>query len=248
MKNSQDQVIVITGGNSGIGLGTAELFKQQGAKVITNARNQQRLDETKAQHNGLFDAIIKADLSKTDEIESFFRKIGERYGKIDVLFLNAGVAYFAPLEQLTEELYDSQFNLNVKSLLFSAKAALPFLSEGSSILVNTSINGRIAMPASSIYSATKAAARSISLVLASELVDRGIRVNAIAPGPIETPIFGKMGMPEEQRNETAESIRSQVPMGRFGKVDEVASLAYEVTTNRFITGQEFVVDGGMSAL
>ncbi|MFA0963329.1 SDR family oxidoreductase [Roseivirga sp. BDSF3-8] len=248
MINLENKVVVITGGNSGIGLETARVFRKKGARVITNARNAQRLKETEAEYGEIFDKVLVADLTKTEETSKFFDEVGKAYGRIDTLFLNAGVAYLAPIDQITDELYDAQFNLNVKSLLFSVKAALPYLTKGSSILINTSINGRIAMPGSTIYAATKAAARSISLVLAGELVDRGIRVNAIAPGPIETPIFSKMGMPEETLKETAASIQARVPVGRFGKPHEVASLALELSTNDYITGQEFVVDGGMSAL
>ena len=160
---------------------------------------------------------------------------------------NAGIAHFNPNEALDEQHYTDHFDLNVKSLLFSVKYALPYLNEGSSILTTTSVVNQKGMPNASVYAATKAAVKSITQVLAVELADRGIRINAISPGPIETPIFGKMGLSEEDLNATAQGILQQVPLNRFGSADEVASLVLQVAGNAYITGQELVVDGGMSA-
>ncbi len=247
MNNFKNKVVVITGGNSGIGLSAARHFKSQGAQVITNARNDKRKEETLAEFSEIFDKVIVADLSDLDQAKQFITSIGEKYNHIDFLYLNAGIARFSPLEQIDEAHFDDQFNLNVKSLLFSVQYALPYLAHGSSILLTSSVVNQIGMLNSSVYAATKAAVKSIAQTLAAELVERGIRVNAISPGPIETPIFSKMDLSEEQLKATAEGILSQVPLKRFGTSDEVASLVLQVAGNGFINGQELVIDGGMAA-
>lgn len=247
MNQFNDKVVVITGGNSGIGLAAARHFHQQGARIITNARNDSRREETLSTHPHLFSEIIVADLTDLAQTEKFITAAGEKFGKIDVLYLNAGVAHFRPLDQVDEEHFDSQFNLNVRSLLFSVKYALPFLQHGSSVLLTSSVVNQIGMLNSSVYAATKAAVRSIAQTLAAELVERGIRVNAISPGPIETPIFSKMNLPETELQATAEGILSQIPLKRFGTSEEVASLVVQIAGNGFINGQELVIDGGMAA-
>jgi NAD(P)-dependent dehydrogenase (short-subunit alcohol dehydrogenase family) len=247
MNQFKDKVIVITGGNSGIGLSVAKQFNEHGAHIITNARNEQRKSETLAQHGDLFDEVIVADLSDLNQAKSFIDKAGTKFGNIDVLYLNAGIAHFRPLGEIDEMHFDDQFNLNVKSLIFSVKYALPYLKHGSSVLLTSSVVNQLGMLNSSVYAATKAAVKSIAQTLAAELVERGIRVNAISPGPIETPIFSKMQMSEEELKATAEGILSQVPLKRFGKTDEVASLVLQIAGNGFITGQELVIDGGMAA-
>lgn len=248
MKNLSGKVVVITGGNSGIGLASAKAFKAAGAKVIINARNEDRLQQTLKEQGNAFDDVLIADVANVAELEAFYKKIGEKYGKIDLLFLNAGVAYFAPIEVIDEDFYDQQFNVNVKGVLFSVQKALPYLQPGSSIQVTSSVVNQMGMPNASVYAATKAAVRSITRTLAAELAERKIRVNTISPGPIQTPIFGKMGMPEEQVGEMAGQILSQIPLGRFGQSEEIAQAAIFLAQNEFVTGTEVVVDGGMSQL
>lgn len=248
MKSFENNVVVITGGNSGIGLASAVQFKAAGARVITNARNETRKAETLEQHPDLFDAVLVADLSSLDATSTFINEAGSLYGGIDVLYLNAGMAHFAPIELIDEAHFSSHFDLNVKSLLFSVKYALPYLKEGSAILTTTSVVNQKGMPNASVYAATKAAVKSITQVLAVELAGKGVRINAISPGPIETPIFGKMGMSEEDLDATAQGILQQVPLNRFGSADEVAGLVLQVAGNAYITGQELVVDGGMAAV
>lgn len=250
MSKLEKKVAVITGGNSGIGLASAKRFKAEGATVIVNARNAQRLAETQAENPDLFDDVFVADVSKVSELERFFAQIGEQYGKIDVLFLNAGVAYFAPIELLDEATYDKQFDINVKGVLFGVQKALPYLNEGASILLTTSVVNQRGMANSNAYAASKAAVRSLAISLSAELIGRGIRVNAISPGPIETPIFSKMGLPEDQLGHMAEGIRAGVPLGRFGTADEVASAAVYLASSEsaYIIGEELVIGGGMGTL
>jgi NAD(P)-dependent dehydrogenase (short-subunit alcohol dehydrogenase family) len=250
MSKLASKVAVITGGNSGIGLASAKRFKAEGATVIINARNEKRLAETLAENGDIFDDVFVADVSNVSDLARFFAQIGEKYGKIDVLFLNAGVAYFAPIELLDEATYDKQFDINVKGVLFGVQKALPYLNEGASILLTTSVVNQQGMANSNAYAATKAAVRSLARSLSAELVGRGIRVNAISPGPIETPIFSKMGLPNEQVGQMAEGIKAGVPLGRFGTPDEVASAALYLASaeSSFIVGEELVIAGGMGTL
>jgi len=250
MTKLKNKIAVITGGNSGIGLATAKLFKEEGATVIINARNSQRLEETKAQYSDYFDEIYTADVSKVDELENFFTTIGEKHGKIDILYLNAGVAYFMPIEDITEETFDTQFGINVKGVLFGVQKALPYLGNGSSVLLTTSVLNQMGMPNSSVYAATKGALRTLTKTIAVELLPKGIRVNAIAPGPIETPIFSKLGMEPQQLDEMAQGIISQVPLGRLGKSEEIAKTALFLASNdsSYFVGAELEIDGGMVTL
>lgn len=248
MSNFENKTVVITGGNSGIGLATAQKFKAAGARVITNARNEARKAETLEQFPDLFDAVLVADVSNLDHLDSFFAAIKEQFGSIDVLYLNAGVAYFEPIDTHSLETYNKHFDINVKGVFFGVQKALGLLKEGSSILVTTSVVNQMAMPGSSSYAATKAAVRSLVQTIGAELAPKGIRINAISPGPIETPIFGKMGMPEEAVEGMAGEILSGVPAGRFGKADEVADAALFLAGNGFVNGTEIVVDGGMAYL
>ena len=247
MGKLSNKVAVITGGNSGIGLATARLFKSEGATVIINARNAQRLKETEAELGNEFD-IIQADVSNVSELDGFYQEIGDKYGKIDVLFLNAGVAYLLPIDSVDEATYDKLFDTNVKGVFFGVQKALPYLAEGSSVLLTTSVVNQKGIANSNAYAATKAAVRSLAQTLSAELVGRGIRVNAISPGPIETPIFGKMGMDDDTLSQMAEGFASMVPLGRFGRAEEVAQTAlfFASQDSSFILGAEIVVDGGLA--
>lgn len=249
MKKLSNKVAVVTGGNSGIGLAAAREFKAEGAQVIINARNAERLAQTQTELGDEFD-ILQADVQKIDELAGFFQQVGEKYGKIDVLYLNAGIAWFAPIEQADEAFFDAQFNTNVKGVFFSVQKALPYLSEGASVIITSSIAGQTGMPNGHVYGATKAAVTSLAKSLSAELVGRKIRVNAISPGPIETPIFSKMGLPEEAIQEMAGGILQQVPMGRFGTSEEVAKLALFLASDdsAYIIGTDIEVDGGMATL
>ena len=189
---------------------------------------------------------LEADVSQLDELDKLYGEVSKKLGKIDVLFVNAGVAKFAPLVDTSEGTYDEQFGTNVKGAYFTIQKALPLLNDGASIILNTSVAGSKGNVATSAYSATKAALRSLARTAAAELVGRGIRVNAVAPGPIVTPIFEKTGLPKEAIDEWSKEILERVPMKRFGQPEEVAAtVAFLASADAsYITGVEINVDGG----
>lgn len=249
MTKLSGKVAVITGGNSGIGLATAQEFIQQGAKVVITGRSQEKVDQALAESGAGASGIV-SDTSDLAAIDQLAAKLKSDYGKIDVLFLNAGVAWFAPIEAVDEAFFDRTFNTNVKGLYFTVQKLLPLFTNGGSIILNTSINANIGMPNTTIYAASKAAVVSLARTLSGELVGRGIRVNAISPGPINTPIFSKMGMSDDQIQAVDQQIQSQIPMNRFGKPEEIAKTAafFASDDSSFIIGAELVADGGMSTL
>ncbi len=249
MTKLSGKVAVITGGNSGIGLATAKEFIQQGAKVIITGRDQEKVDQALAEL-GVGASGIVSDTADLGAIDQLAAKLASDYGKIDVLFLNAGVAWLAPIEAVDEAFFDRTFNTNVKGLYFTVQKLLPLFTSGGSIILNTSINANIGMPNTTVYAASKAAVVSLARTLSGELVGRGIRVNAISPGPINTPIFSKMGMSDDQIQAVAQQIQSQIPMNRFGKPEEIAKTAafFASDDSSFIIGAELVADGGMSTL
>ena len=245
----KNKVAVITGGNSGIGLATAKLFHEEGAKVIITGRRQDALDNAVNEISG--DVVgITTDASKINEIEKLYKKVDDIYGKIDVLFLNAGVGTFEPLEQVTEESFDRQVNTNLKGLFFNIQKALPLLKDGGSIILTTSAADQKGFATTSVYSATKAAVRSLARTLSAELLDRGIRVNAIAPGPIETPIFDKLGFPQESVGQVKEQFTSTNPMKRMGTPEEVAkgALFLASSDSSYVAGIDLSVDGGAAKI
>lgn len=249
MSKLNGKVALVTGGNSGIGLATAKLYSEQGAKVIVTARSQETYEKAKNEIDANID-IFRADISKLDEIQSLIDYVKQKYGQIDVLFANAGIAYFSPLSDINESFFDSQFNVNVKGLFFTVQKANPILADGASIIFNTSASNTKGIAGSSVYAATKAAVRSLARTLSAELIQRGIRVNAVSPGPVETPIYSKMGMEQKQIDEFAKSIQTSTPIGRFGSPEEIASAALFLASNdsSFIVGSEIVADGGFSQL
>jgi NAD(P)-dependent dehydrogenase (short-subunit alcohol dehydrogenase family) len=249
MKRFAGKVAVITGGNSGIGLATARRFVEEGANVAISGRSQKTLDEAvKLLGNGVLAA--KADVAKLADLDRFYSTVVDKFGKIDVLFVNAGVAKFKPLENADEAHYDEIFDINTKGAYYSVQKALPHFNDGGSIILNTSVAGSKGTTNASVYSATKAALRSFSRTLAAELIARNIRVNSVAPGPIETPIFGRTGLSQEALDEFASGIVSRVPMKRIGKPEEVAGTVAFLASNdaSYITGVEINVDGGMGQI
>jgi NAD(P)-dependent dehydrogenase (short-subunit alcohol dehydrogenase family) len=245
MSRLKDKVAVVTGGNSGIGLATAKRLQEEGAKVVISGRSKKTLDEAvKTIGDGVL--AIQADVSHLDDLDKLYGEVSKKLGKIDVLFVNAGVAKFAPLADTSEGTYDEQFGTNVKGAYFTIQKALPLLNDGASIILNTSVAGSKGNIATSAYSATKAALRSLARTAAAELVERGIRVNAVAPGPIVTPIFDKTGLPKEAIDEWSKQILERVPMKRFGQPEEVAATVAFLASEdaSYITGVEINVDGG----
>ncbi|MEN7551320.1 glucose 1-dehydrogenase [Rapidithrix thailandica] len=247
MNKLKNKVAFITGGNSGIGLATAQLFAQEGARVVITGRRQEALEEAVHSIEGEVSAFL-ADSRDLEASKLAIRKTVERYGKIDILFLNAGIAKFAPMAEITEAHFDEHFTINVKAPFFTIKEAIPYLNEEAVIVSNTSIVHQKGFPGSGVYTATKAALRSLSRVLANELLDKKIRTVSVAPGPIETPIYTKMGRSEEELDAMGQQMAQQVPLGRFGSAEEVAKAVLFLVSEdaSFVNGVELEVDGGLS--
>ncbi len=243
------KVAVITGGNSGIGLATAKLFQTEGATVVITGRRKEAVEAAVKEIGG--NSIgFTSDTANLNAIRELYRDVNERVGKIDVLFLNAGVAKFGPVDSVDEATFDDMVNVNFKGLFFNVQYALPVLNDNASIILTTTMADRKGYPNTSVYSATKAAVRSLARTLSAELVGRGIRVNAVSPGPIETPIFGKLGVPEEGIPGLKEGFKDVVPMKRFGSADEIAKPALFLASDdsSFVLGVELMVDGGTAQL
>jgi NAD(P)-dependent dehydrogenase (short-subunit alcohol dehydrogenase family) len=245
MKKLEGKVAVITGGNSGIGLAAAKLFHQEGARVAISGRDQATL-ATAAKEIGGDTLAFCADISKPEDLDALFTKVVKALGKVDILFANAGVAKFAAIADTTEALFDELFDINVKGTFFTVKKSLAYLNDGAAIVLNTTFADRVGLPGSSVYAASKAALRSLVRVAAAELVGRGIRVNAVSPGPIATPIFGKLGMSKEAVDELAGAILGRVPMKRLGQGEDIANAVVFLASSEasYITGVELNVDGG----
>jgi NAD(P)-dependent dehydrogenase (short-subunit alcohol dehydrogenase family) len=246
-KKLEGKVVVITGGNSGIGLATARRFVAEGADVFITGRRQAELDEAVKQI-GKNVTGVQGDVSNLADLDRLFATVKQQQGRLDVLFANAGVPALSPLGSITEEQFDQVFTINVKGLLFTVQKALPLLTDGGSIILNASVASIKGTEALSVYSASKAAVRSLARCWTTDLRHRQIRVNVISPGPIETPIFQKGGVTREQADEFKATITSDVPLGRMGTADEVAKAAVFLACDdsSFVTGIELFVDGGLA--
>ena len=245
----QGKVALITGGSEGIGLATAERFVAEGATVFITGRRREVLDAA-AKRIGRNVTAIQSDVAKLDDLDRVYDVIKQKAGRLDVLFANAGGGEFAPLGQITEAHFDKWFGINVKGLLFTVQKALPLMPDGSSVVLNASIVSIKGMPAFSVYSATKAAVRSFARTWAVDLKDRKIRVNAVSPGPIETPAIGKLGLDDAAANEFKAGIISAVPMARIGTADEIAKAVVFLASDdgSYVNGTELFVDGGMAQI
>jgi NAD(P)-dependent dehydrogenase (short-subunit alcohol dehydrogenase family) len=243
------KVAVVTGGNSGIGLATAKRLHEEGARVVITGRDAKTLDAA-VSAIGDGSLAIQSDVSKLEDIDRLFSVVESKVGKVDVLFANAGIAKFAPYTASQETLFDELFATNVKGVYFTLQKALPHLKDGGSVIVNTSVVASKGTENMGIYAATKAAVRSFARTAASELRDRNIRVNAVAPGPIATPIFGRSGLSEEQIEGFKAGISERVPLRRIGRPEEIASAVAFLASDdaSYITGIELNVDGGMANL
>lgn len=249
MNRFKNKVVVISGGNSGIGLETVKGFLGEGAKVVFSGRRQEALDEVSSELQGEFRAVL-ADQGKPADNKRLVEEAAAAFGKIDILFINAGVAYFLPSDQIDEDHFDSQFNINIKGPAFLVKYALPHINDGGVIIFNSSIVHLKGFLGASIYSATKGALRAYSRVLTTELAPRKIRVNVVAPGPIATPIYDKIGMPAADLEEMGKSFANSNPMKRFGNPKEIADTVLFLASEEasYINGIEVPVDGGVSQI
>lgn len=249
MSKLSGKIAVITGGNSGIGLSTAELFAREGAQVVITGRRKSELDAAVAKI-GPSAVGVQGDVAELDDLDRLYAQVKERFGHIDILFANAGVAEFSPLGAISEEHFDRLFDINVKGLLFTVQKALPLIVDGGAIVLNSSIANTTGAPAFSVYGATKAAVRSFARTWTTDLKERRIRVNSVSPGPIDTPIFGKLGVSEEQGQAFAEQVTSQVPLGRFGRPEEIAKAVLYLASDdsSYVAGVDLYVDGGFVAV
>jgi NAD(P)-dependent dehydrogenase (short-subunit alcohol dehydrogenase family) len=245
----QGKVAVVTGGNSGIGLGVAKAYAREGAQVAITGRNQKTL-EAAAKEIGDGTLAIQSDAGKVAEIETAMKKIKERFGRIDALFVNAGVGKFIPFDEVTEEFFDETVNINMKGVFFTVQKAIPLMSKGSAIVLNASINAHLGMPGTTVYGATKAAVINMAKTLSRDLLEKGIRVNAISPGPITSALLGRDGISQEKVQEIKDWIQSQIPIKRFGTPEEIAAGVLYLTAleSAFVLGAELIIDGGMATL
>jgi NAD(P)-dependent dehydrogenase (short-subunit alcohol dehydrogenase family) len=250
MKKLEGKVAVVTGGNSGIGLATAQLFASEGAHVYITGRRQSELDEAVRQI-GKNVTGVQGDVSNLADLDRLYATVKKQEGRVDVLFANAGLGEFSPLDAISEVHFNKTFNVNVKGLVFTVQKALPLFKDGGSIILNASTAASKAMEGFSVYSATKAAVRSFARSWTQELKQRRIRVNAISPGPIDTPGlsagFSGLGVSEDQ---IKMSVVSTIPLGRMGNPHEVAKAALFLASDdsSFVTGIELFVDGGQAQI
>jgi NAD(P)-dependent dehydrogenase (short-subunit alcohol dehydrogenase family) len=241
------KIALITGGNSGIGLATAKQFVSEGAYVFITGRRDAELAAAVKQI-GKNVTGIQGDVSNLNDLDRLFAQIKREKGKLDIVFANAGVAKFAPFGTITEELYDWTFDINVKGLLFTVQKALPLLPDGASIILNASIVASKGLPANSVYSATKAAIRSFARTWTTDLKARRIRVNAVSPGPIDTPGLSELLGSSEIGQQRLQVISTGVPLGRLGTPDEIARAVVFLASDdaSYVTGTELFVDGGFA--
>jgi len=279
----KNKVAVITGGNSGIGLGIAKEFKAEGALLAIMGRNHQTLDEAKQslairddnhptldkdqqslairddnhptldkaqQHLGQDTLVVQGDVSKMADIDALYQTVMERLGKIDVLVVNAGIASFAPVEQTDEVAFDAMVNTNFKGAFFTIQKAINHLNDGASIILISSAAQSMGLPATSVYTATKAALRSLARTISADLLYKKVRVNVISPGPIDTPIFEKSGIPAENLPQAKQELQRSVALNRFGTPKEVARVGVFLASSdsSYIIGEEINVDGGATNL
>jgi NAD(P)-dependent dehydrogenase (short-subunit alcohol dehydrogenase family) len=247
MGKLEGKIALITGGNSGIGLATAKRFVYEGAYVFITGRRDPELAAA-VKEIGRNVTGVQGDVSNLGDLERLFAQIKREKGRLDIVFANAGVAEYAPLGKITEEHYDSIFHVNVKGLLFTVQKALALLPDGASIILNASIVASKGLPADSVYSATKAAVRSFARTWTTDLKDRRIRVNAVSPGPINTPGLNGLAASTGAGEEQLKMLSGSVPLGRLGTPDEIAKAVVFLASDdsSYITGTELFVDGGFA--
>ena len=246
----KEKVAVITGGNSGIGLAIAEEFKGEGAFLAIFGRDRQTL--TKAQKRlGSSVLAVQGDVTDTADLDALYKETVERFGNIDILVANAGIAKIMPFDRVDEDTFDSLVKVNFKGTFFTVQKALPFLQDGASIVLISSALQSKGLPGFSVYSATKAAIRSLARTLSAELLNsRGIRVNAISPGPVDTPLFDKYGLTAQEISEVKRGCEEGVPLKRFATPAEIAKTAVFLGSSEssYIVGEEILIEGGQNNL
>lgn len=241
----QNKVVVILGGNSGIGLASAQAFAREGARLVITGRNAETLEQAR----GMIGAdllALRSDISDLRQVSALMERIGDAYGRIDVLFVNAGIGGFSPLEEVSEEYFDRMVGTNLKGPFFAVQKAVPLMGRGGAIVLTSSLGHAKGIPGNSVYAAAKAGLRSLARNLGAELVGRGIRVNCFSPGPIETPLFNRSGIATEELPAIRQAIIDMVPMKRFGTVEEAADAVLFLAgdSSTYITGIDLFVDGG----
>lgn len=249
MKKLENKVAVVTGGNSGIGFATAQLFAQQGAHVTITGRNRRTLDSAVNQIGG--DAIgLASNTADLAQIESLYQHVDKTYGKIDVLVINAGVYVTGPINEYTEEMFDQTSDINFKGVFFSVQKALPYLNDGASIILTGSTVSDKGLATIAAYAATKAAVRSLARSFSAELLDRNIRVNVLSPGPVDTPVFERGGASKEEVAGTKAYMAQATPVKRMGFPEEMAQgfLYLASDDSKFMVGGELLLDGGLRTL
>jgi NAD(P)-dependent dehydrogenase (short-subunit alcohol dehydrogenase family) len=241
------KTVLITGGSSGIGLASARLFVREGARVAITGRDPDRLASAQKEL-GKATLAICSEAGNLLDIDELLTKVKQHFDKLDVLFLNAGLSSPAPIEKVTEEQFDAMVAVNFKGEFFTIQKALPIISHNASIILTTSITNHTGTPNFSVYAACKAAQRSLVQSLGLALIDRGIRVNAICPGPIYTSAFQNLKLPKEQVKAVHANILGRSPIKRFGTPEEVANVALFLASDdaAYVVGEEIVVDGGIS--
>lgn len=245
MSRLQGKRTLITGGTSGIGLETAKQFLAEGARVIVTGVNPESIEKARREL-GPEVLVLRADSANVAAQQELAHAVQAHYGQLDVAFLNAGVSVWVPIEAWTEEMFNRSFDINVKGPYFLMQALLPVFADPASVVLNTSVSAHVGSPRSSVYAATKAALLNLSKTLSGELLARGIRVNAVSPGPVETPLYDKLGIPDAYRDQLNKEIAATIPFGRFGTPEEVAKAVLYLASDesRWTVGSEIVVDGG----
>ncbi len=248
MGKLEGKIAVVTGGSSGIGLATAKRFVDEGAHVVITGRRETELKEAAASIARNVTTVV-GDVSRLEDLDRLYAHVGQTHGHVDILFANAGAGTVAPLALASEAHFDQTFDVNVKGLFFTVQKALPLLKDGGSIILTSSVSNIMGLPGFSAYAASKAAVRSFARAWTLELKDRNIRVNAMSPGPIDTPALATTtGLTPEQAEQAAAQFASQIPMGRRGEPDEIAAAVLFLASDEssFVTGVDLAVDGGLA--
>lgn len=247
MKKHENKIGVITGGNSGIGYGIADELIAEGAKVVITGKNKNAIREAENTLGNNATGFV-ANQGNLSDLDKLVKNVEKKFGSIDTLVVNAGIFHLIPIEAVSEEKFDETMNINFKGAFFTLQKFLPLLKDGSSVVFILALSATQGTQNRSVYSASKAALKSLARVAAIELAPKGIRVNSVTPGPFDTPIFGKSGAPKEKLDQFAEAIKQRVLVKRYGAPNELGKLVSFLTSDdaSFITGSDYVIDGGMS--